>query len=154
MKMIVLVCSNCGGGLETTVRAELFQCPYCKYLYLVGYPAQGTSLPQVKKLVEREKWSANFARPTSGLAANWQGGKLYLTDQELVFAPHSINFGPVERVCLALENIVAVRLKTGLISDDISITDTKQEMWKYRVFKGKTVVEAILLQRDAHRHKR
>jgi hypothetical protein len=149
VQIITLDCPNCGGRLEMTVRADLFKCAHCRYLALVRYSTLEAEPPRAVKLVEKKKWAANFSSPTPLVPWNWQGGTLYLTEQELVFAPHSFNFGPLERVSVALKDIVTVTLETGIVSDDVFVVDVRGERWAYRAFKGKALIDAIEEERRA-----
>lgn len=147
--LIALVCPHCGGRLEMTVRAELFKCAHCQYLTVLRWSADPVRPPEMVRLTDDRAWKANLLRPGSEL--NWQGGELHLTDRELVFAPHGLNFGPIERAVLPLREIADLRLAAGLISDDLTLTDAKGQRWGVRVAKGPEVRDAILAAQSAAR---
>ncbi len=136
-----LACPNCGGMLEMTARADLFKCAHCRHLAILRWPEASSAAPDIKKLVERERFAANLLRP--GASLNWQGGSLALTDDELAFVPHGLNFGPLERAVLPLGSIAGIDLQTGLVSDELTLTDARGERWGVRVFRGKKVRDAI-----------
>jgi hypothetical protein len=139
--LFTLGCPNCGGMLEMTSRADLFKCAHCRHLAILRWPEVASVAPDIRKLVERETWKANLLRP--GASLNWQGGALLLTDDELAFVPHSLNFGPIERAILPLRSIDRVELQTGLVSDELTLIDERGERWGVRVFRGKVVRDAI-----------
>jgi len=114
---------------------------HCRHLAILRWPEEASRAPDIRKLVERERFKANLLRP--GAPLNWQGGSLALTDDELAFVPHSLNFGPLERAILPLRSIKSLELTTGLVSDELTLTDDRGERWGVRVFRGKVVRDAI-----------
>lgn len=145
--LIALVCPHCGGRLEMTVRADLFRCAYCQYLTVLRWSDDAARAPELARLPGRLSWKANLLRPGSTL--NWQGGELHLTDRELAFVPHDFNAGPLERAVLPLRDVVDAQLVTGLISDELTLTDPRGDRWGVRVFKGAEVRDALLRAKDA-----
>ncbi len=136
--LMTLSCPYCGGALELTSRADLFKCAHCRRLALLHWSAEA---PQPAKLEPKATWKANLLRPDATL--NWQGGELLLTADELAFVPHAINFGPIEKAVVPLASIARLELATGVISDEVTITDARGERWGVRVFRGKEVSDAI-----------
>jgi hypothetical protein len=123
-------CPNCGGTLELTSKPELFKCGYCSRLSLLYWEGA----PTIKPLTGKRKWGANCLRP--GSTVNWQGGELLLTDRELVFVPHELNAGPLERAVLLLDSITDLTVKKGFIVDDVFLIDHFGSKWGLRVYDG------------------
>ncbi len=143
--LVALACPNCGGMLELTTRPDLFKCAHCRHLALLRWPAEAA--PQVARFEEKQAWKANLLRPGSSL--NWQGGDLRLSARELVFTPHAINFGPIEKGVVPLDAIRDIQLTKGLLSDELTIADGSGQQWGVRVFRGAEVENAIEKARAA-----
>lgn len=142
LRVTALSCPSCGGRLEMTARAELFRCAYCNGLALVRWPVDDASAaPSGAKVEARQRWAANLLRP--GARINWQGGELLLTRHELVFVPHGLNVGPIERAVLPLGAIASIALVEGFISDDVTMTDASGLSWGVRVRSGKELRAVI-----------
>lgn len=128
-----------------TARADLFKCAHCKNLALLRWPAPAA--PIAARIEAEKKWAANLLRP--GATVNWQGGEALLTRQELIFVPHGLNLGPIEKAVLPFGRIASVSVAEGILSDDVTILDTEGQTWGIRVRKGHEVADALEHQRQA-----
>lgn len=140
-QLLSLKCPNCGGMLELTARADLFKCAHCRHLALLRWADAAAATPDVSRFEEKRAWKANLLRP--GATLNWQGGDLRLSDRELAFVPHGVNFGPIERAVLPLRDVASMALTKGILSDELTLTDVRGERWGVRVFRGAEVQAAV-----------
>lgn len=86
---------------------------------------------------------ANFFKST----INQVGGKLYLTNQRIIFEAHAFNFGGKTNVDLDLNQLVRSQSgRTNLVSGEIELFDKYHNKYVFTVYDRKSWAEAIETQ--------
>lgn len=110
-----LSCPQCGAVLTETGNAELFKCRHCGTPSLIRRSVPVATAGQLRSVaplrkairivpefeVDANLWRGKFL----GVFPNSQGGKLILTDQEVVFLPHRFNAGPLEKCSIPIREV-------------------------------------------------
>lgn len=102
-------CPNCGAPLSADITNGAIICQYCKSVIAIsipsaaecGTPAQdpGQGIRFLLREVQPElKYLANFS-------ANYQGGHLWITKDEVVFKPHFFNFGSLDKKYIRIQDV-------------------------------------------------
>lgn len=127
-------CPNCGAPIELDAEAQAFVCKYCSSIIAVvsensnSTETSQPSSPILRKVEPELRYQANHQVS----AMNAQGGHLWITKEEVVFKPHSLNFGPMGKRYIRIQDIVGY--KKGALTHMSIFTKSGYEMdivvWK------------------------
>lgn len=127
-------CPNCGAPVEIDNEAQVFVCKYCSSVVAVVSPKTTSvdtnqpPLPTLRKVEPELKYQANHQVSV----LNAQGGHLWITKDEIVFKPHSFNFGPLGKRYIRIQDVVGY--KKGALTHMSIFTKSGYEMdvvvWK------------------------
>ncbi|WP_301221048.1 hypothetical protein [Bacteroides caecimuris] len=104
-------CPNCGAPVELDTEAQAFVCKYCSSIIAVvsrsstSTETSQPSSPILRKVEPELKYQANHQVS----ALNAQGGHLWITKDEVVFKPHSLNFGPMGKRYIRIQDVVGYK---------------------------------------------
>jgi DNA-directed RNA polymerase subunit RPC12/RpoP len=100
-------CPNCGAPVDFEKDSQAFICKYCSSVIAIIPPApnqattEDTKKPVLRKVEPEVKYKANH-----NIGSNSQGGHLWITKDEVVFKPHSLNFGPLGKRYIRIQDVV------------------------------------------------
>lgn len=149
MEIKKLECPNCGAPLlEIDPTTEAFVCKFCSSIIAVDMrkPNQTETvdmeLPSLRKVEPELRYQANL----NVSATNTQGGHLWITKDEVIFKPHSLNFGPLGKSYIRIQDVVGY--KKGFLTNLSIFTKGGYEMslvvWK----KGEIIDEIETRRRN------
>ena len=117
MEIKKLECPNCGAPLlEIDPTTEAFVCKFCSSIIAVDMkkPNQTETvdmeLPSLRKVEPELRYMANLRLPAAdgshqkSLTLS-QGGHLWITKDEVVFKPHSLNIGPLNKSYIRIQKV-------------------------------------------------
>lgn len=102
----VIKCAHCGAQIRVQQGMEIVKCDYCDSLNVIetkrDEQQQGT-VHYTRELKEPElKFKANM----DAGGGNYQGGHLWITDQEIYFQPHKFNIGDLSKRYVKIQDII------------------------------------------------
>lgn len=121
-------CPNCGAPVEIDKGSQAFVCKYCSSIVAIvsnessSTQSDQSSTPVLRKVEPELKFAANHQVS----AINSQGGHLWITKDEVVFKPHAINFGPMGKRYIRIQDVVGY--KKGLLTHMSIFTKSGYEM--------------------------
>ena len=142
-------CPNCGAPIEIDQDAQAFICKYCSSVVAVipRTPSQieesKTELPILRKVEPELKYQANHQVS----ALNAQGGRLWITKDEVVFKPHALNVGPLGKRYIRIQDVVGY--KKGALTHMSIFTKSGYEM-DIVVWKKDEIINEIEKRRVNH----
>lgn len=100
-----LMCPHCGAPLTVDISTGALICQYCKSIIAVSTEPRvedmGHGVRFILRTVEPElEYGANF---NDGISA--QGGKLWITREEVVFKPHKFNLGNLGKKYIRIQDV-------------------------------------------------
>jgi hypothetical protein len=119
--MKALNCANCGANLKYNIGEPVAFCQYCNSVNVLdiikinietqksfeGPPSFYEELkPRI--MLPQEKYIANYFES----AGNSQGGQLWVSNTEIFFKPHAINFGDLSKKYMKIADIISM-IKTN-----------------------------------------
>lgn len=129
-----LNCANCGANLKYEMGDAFSYCQYCDSVNVfenVGMSIDKTNIAdetptyfeelKPRIMMTQDKFIANFQESKF----NSQGGRLWVSNTEIFFKPHSINFGDLSKKFMRIsdiEKMEKVNKNLGL-SRELHITD-------------------------------
>lgn len=141
-------CPNCGANVELNDDIAAFVCPYCKSI--VAYTPRamaGDNTPQLRKVEPEVEFAANQVLDNG----NTQGGHLWITEHEVVFKPHRLNFGPLGKRYIKIEDVIGYT--KGMLTYMSIFTKDGFEM-VLAVWSKDEIINEIEKRRDAYYKKR
>ena len=142
-------CPNCGANVELNTDMAAFVCPYCKSI--VAYTPRaidGTDNTPVLRKVEPEiEFTANQVLENG----NTQGGHLWITEYEVVFKPHKLNFGPLGKRYIKIQDVIGYQ--KGMMTYMSIFTNDGYEM-VLAVWSKDEIINEIEKRRDNYFKKR
>lgn len=138
-------CPNCGAPIELDTEAQAFVCKYCSSIIAVVSESSNSteksqqSSPILRKVEPELKYQANHQIS----ALNSQGGHLWITKEEVVFKPHSLNVGPMGKRYIRIQDIVGY--KKGALTHMSIFTKSGYEM---DIVVWKKMKSSMKLKRD------
>lgn len=108
IKNINTSCPNCGAPVEIDNDSQAFVCKYCSSVVAtVSSDSTHTdsdepTLPILRKIEPELKYRANHQVS----ASNNQGGHIWITKDEVVFKPHGLNFGPMGKRYIRIQDVI------------------------------------------------
>tara|TARA_E500000331_G_C17196798_1_gene687467 strand:- start:468 stop:953 length:486 start_codon:yes stop_codon:yes gene_type:complete len=153
--MKVLNCANCGGDLNYKFDSPVAVCQYCDSVNVFdnfnikidpsnlvdGSPEFIEDL-QPRIMLPEEKFIANYVESTF----NNQGGKLWVSNKEIFFKPHIINFGDLSKKFMKIQDIVTMEMKWTIFnpaSFNLLITDKSGNCMDIISWNRKGIITAI-----------
>jgi hypothetical protein len=137
--MKALNCANCGANLDYNIGSPVAFCQYCNSVNVLdsiqvkidntnpvavsnsNFPVNTynsletppTFYEELKPriLLPQEKFVANYLERSG----NAQGGRLWITDTEIFFKPHSINFGDLSKKYMKISEIATMEKTNELL---------------------------------------
>lgn len=110
-------CPNCGAPLTADISNGGIVCQYCKSVIAISVaPAVDSNNPGVNASVDNLGQGIRFllrtVQPELTYQANFnensfnsQGGHLWITKDEVVFKPHSFNFGNLDKKYIRIQDV-------------------------------------------------
>lgn len=144
-----LTCPNCGAPVEIDNEAQAFVCKYCSSVVAVvtqkatSSDTSQPSLPLFRKVEPELRYQANHQVS----ALNAQGGHLWITKDEVVFKPHALNFGPMGKRYIRIQDVVGY--KKGALTHMSIFTKSGYEM-DVVVWKKDEIINEIEKRRIIH----
>ena len=100
-------CPNCGAPVDYEQDSHAFICKYCSSVIAIIPPSTSqTDAGEAKQSVLRKVEPEIEYKANHNIGSNSQGGKLWITKDEVVFKPHSLNFGPLGKRYIRIQDIV------------------------------------------------
>lgn len=100
-------CPNCGAPVDFEQESQAFICKYCSSVIAIIPPAiNQTNAGDVKTPVLRKVEPELQYKANHNIGSNSQGGHLWITKDEVVFKPHSLNFGPLGKRYIRIQDVV------------------------------------------------
>jgi len=129
-----LNCANCGANLNYKLGSPVAFCQYCDSVNVLenvqikidatnsvdGPPSFYEELkPRI--MMPEEKFVANYWESDG----NAQGGRLWVSNTEIFFKPHAINFGDLSKKFMKIADIVSMEKVNAMfgLSRELHITD-------------------------------
>ena len=138
----VLKCPNCQESYDANST-----CEFCGSNFTMNNQSILAEKRYFKKLLlneDEQPIRLGVANLYYGVTSS-DGGKLYLTDQRLVFIAHKANLNPNLYWEIALQDIQDVTIKRNLIvSQHILVKTNKEEDKMFVVYNGKKWINEIL----------
>ena len=152
--MKALNCANCGANLKYNLGAPVAFCQYCDSVNVLenvqikidatnsidGPPSFYEELkPRI--MMPQEKFMMSYMESS----ANSQGGALWISNTEIFFKPHAINFGDLSKKFMKIADIVSM-VKTNEIfglSRILTITDKNGNSMRLLSWNRNSTIEAI-----------
>lgn len=117
---IVTKCAHCGAQIHFNHGVEIIKCSYCDSLNVIdSKPVDVTSyqknriyLDDITKQLGAIFSTRELIKPETTFAANHviggnsQGGHLWITDKEVFFKPHRLNFGDLSKRYVKISDII------------------------------------------------
>lgn len=105
-------CPNCGAPLSADITNGAIVCQYCGSVIAISMPSAAEcsrpaqNLGQGMKILLRKvqpelKFLTNFKESS----ANYQGGVLWITRNEVIFKPHCLNFGNLNKKYIRIQDV-------------------------------------------------
>lgn len=142
MELKTYVCPNCGAPVQEEMNTQAFICKFCSSIIAVTprtanqIETDHTDLPILRKVEPELKFQANHQVS----ALNAQGGHLWITMNEVIFKPHSLNVGSLGKRYIRIQDVVGY--KKGPLTKMTIITKSGYEM-KLAVWKKDEIINEI-----------
>lgn len=127
-------CPNCGAPIELDTESQTFVCKHCSSIIkVVSKNSNSTKISQpTSPILQKVEPELRYKANHQVSALNAQGGDLWITKEEVVFKPHSLNVGPMNKRYIRIQDIVGY--KKGALTHMSIFTKSGYEMdivvWK------------------------
>lgn len=138
-------CPNCGAPVDYDQESQAFICKYCSSVIAVipknvdNLEVGKAELPVLRVVEPELTYKANHQ-----IGSNSQGGHLWITNDEVVFKPHSLNFGPLGKRYIRIQDVIGY--KKGFLTQMSIFTKSGYEM-ELVVWKKDEIINEIEARR-------
>ena len=105
-------CPNCGAPLSADITNGAIICQYCESIIAISMPSAAECCRPAQNLGSGVNFHLREVRPELKFlanfkesSANYQGGMLWITKDEVVFKPHSLNFGNLNKKYIRIQDV-------------------------------------------------
>ena len=152
--VVTAKCAHCGAQIVFNETDEATICKYCDAVNAIpvfGLKAN-TAAPSKRtvqdEVVLREVLpQAKFAANHHISANNSQGGHIWITDHELYFKPHKVNFGDLSKRYIRIQDICGY--EKGVLTD-LTIHTKKGYAMKLAVWDKDAIISMLETKRQAY----
>ncbi len=152
--MKALNCANCGANLKYTVGASVSFCQYCDSVNVLDSIKINIDVPnnidgppsfyeelKPRIMLPQEKFMMSYMESSS----NSQGGSLLISNTEIFFKPHAINFGDLSKKFMKIVDIVSMVKTNELfgLSRILTITDKNGNSMRLLSWNRDSTIAAI-----------
>lgn len=141
-------CGNCGAGVKCDLNTVVFLCSYCDSILVfdslinnLNKGSNGDNSYEIKHrvMLPKLKYKANLNASTF----NSQGGHLLISDEEIFFKPHKMNFGDLSSTYIKISEIVEMEIKGILIFATLIISDINGKSLELVTWSNKQIILEI-----------
>jgi hypothetical protein len=157
--MKALNCANCGANLKYNLGAQVAFCQYCDSVNVldivkvtidnintVDGPPNFYEELKPRIMMPQEKFMANYWES----AGNSQGGHLWVSNTEIFFKPHKLNFGDLSKKFMRISDIVRMEKFNKMLglSRELHITDKNGNIMELVSWNRDGIISAIQIRKN------
>ena len=105
-------CPNCGAPLSADITNRAIICQYCGSIIAISMPSAAECAEPTQKLEQGIKILLHEVQPELKFWTNckesidnYQGGVLWITKDEVVFKPHCLNIGNLDKKYIRIQDV-------------------------------------------------
>ena len=158
--MKALNCANCGANLNYQIESPVAICNFCDSINILenieveiyssnnilnDAPPKSFKELKPRVMLSQEKFMANYWENN----INAQGGHLLISNTEIFFKPHKLNFGNLSKKYIKISDIANIKKTSSMfgLSRELHITDKNGNVMELVSWNRNKIIAAIELRK-------